>query len=144
MPRYYEQFVKLQENTFTQESQISQELQQLKIEQQKEQYRSSNKISKFLMRHLKQLFSLDRSHVLVLDALINSKRRLDILAPDGKSTLTPQEVESTHPSLWDTDSKDFLQQHLLRIEIHKTRTLITDIDLWMEGNRHLVVKVNPP
>lgn len=60
------------------------------------------------MKHLKELFKIDRSQILVMDTLISSKRRLDFTDNDLKSLLTPKEIEQVHPSLWDTSHPDYI------------------------------------
>ena len=69
-----------------------------------------------------------------------------------ETTDSVYELEGTiDPSLWDVSrQEEYWQTHLIRFEIDRTRysaksgnrrsntIKITDIDLWMNGNRHCV------
>ena len=64
---------------------------------------------------------------------------------EDESIYALDEIEN---SLWDVEHPEYQQTHLLRFEIDRTKTSgkrgaeklmkITDIDLWLSGNRHSV------
>jgi len=111
--------------------------------------------SKFILRRIRKKYIIE-----VFDVIIKSKHRLSMIyAPtkqnyleyktDYKERILKEFTEKEEAkesvynvdvdkSAYDLNDPEFTQMHLFRFEKQNGRYWITDIDLYLEGNRHSV------